>query len=94
MTLEQLVSLCSRFQQMGDSVADQGCAVVVDDEPLEDQNANALRRFGDFLIHVEREAGRSGDEGLALEAQELGLRIQQHVADRLAEGLVVGGRAD
>lgn len=92
MTLEQLFSLCSRFQQMGDSVADQACAVVVDGEPLIDQNANALRRVGDFLIHVEREAQRSGDDDLASEAGELFATIDAHVAKRLAQGTIVSGR--
>lgn len=92
MTLEQLFSLCSRFQQMGDSVAEQACAVVVDGEPLEDQNANALRRIGDFLLHVEREARRADDADLADEAAELFATIDTHATKRLAQGTIVSGR--
>lgn len=92
MTLEQLFGLCSRFQQLGDAVADQACAVVVDGEALEDQNANALHRVGGFLIHVEREAQRAGDDDLASEAGELFATIDAHVTKRLAQGTIFSGR--
>ena len=79
---------------MGSSVADQICAVVVDREPLDEQNAHALRQGADFLAHVARAAKEGGDSGLEGEARRLARDIEAHIGPRFAAGRIVSGAED
>lgn len=91
MTVEELIAICSRFERMGGSVVEQAVAVVVDGEPLEWQNANALDQFAGFLRAVRRET----NDADALDGIEpLLARITAHVAERRAGGQVVRGEDD
>lgn len=90
MDLRTLISLCSRFEQLGSAVADQAAAVVVDDESLDRQNANALGKFAGFLRAVQREA----DGELAAEAGEMASELTTYVEGRLARGEVVSADYD
>lgn len=80
MNLPTFIALCSRFEQLGGSVADQAAAVAVDHEPLEYQGPGSLRAFAGFLRAVQRE---SDDRQLCAEAAELEATIEEHFARRV-----------